>query len=88
MDRHAAACGRRYLLPKHHAMMHIPAQIWKDKFVVDMFDVERLNSRVEQSAENSARNTERHEYSFLSNLLTGHHNDLTDGVQSLREGLR
>eukprot|EP00959_Pyramimonas_sp_CCMP1952_P110131 2304345-Pyramimonas_sp.AAC.1 len=69
-------------------MMHIPDQIWKDKFVVDMFLVGRFNIRVKQSAENSVRNAERYEYSVLSNLLTRHHNALTDGVQSLREGLR
>eukprot|EP00959_Pyramimonas_sp_CCMP1952_P151953 3179278-Pyramimonas_sp.AAC.1 len=88
MDRHAAAYGKMHLLPKHHAMMHIPTQIWKHKFVVDMFVVERFNIRVKQSAENSVRNTERHEHDVLSNLLARHHNDLTDGVQSLREGLR
>ncbi|CAK0900608.1 unnamed protein product [Prorocentrum cordatum] len=65
MDRHAAAYGKRYLLPKHHATLHIPEQIWKDKFVVDMFVVERLNIRAEQSAENSVRNTERHQHSVL-----------------------
>eukprot|EP00959_Pyramimonas_sp_CCMP1952_P089701 1876798-Pyramimonas_sp.AAC.1 len=53
-----------------------------------MFVAGRANTRVTQCAENGVRNTERYEYSVMPNLLSRQHNNLKDGVQTIRNGLR
>jgi hypothetical protein len=65
---HVAVYGDRRVLPKHHWMMDVPAQVRRDQVVLDAFVVERIHLRVKSAGE-AVDNTTHFERSVLSSLL-------------------
>ena len=65
---HKAAYGTEFLKPKHHWLLDIPAQFFRDDIVLDAFVIERLHLAVKGVAEN-IKNTTAFEMSVLSGLL-------------------
>ena len=82
---HQRAYGTTHVLPKHHASFHNAGQILRDKCVIDMFVVERLNIRVKQVAE-AVKNTESWETSVSASLWTRQFNQLAEGSLNISNG--
>jgi hypothetical protein len=68
MDLHRAAYGDGGIRPKHHWMQDIPAQLVRDKIVLDTFVVERGHLKVKAVAD-GVDNTARFERSVLAGVL-------------------
>ena len=83
---HVLAYGHRFLIPKDHACLHIPSQVARDKAVLDMFVIERLNIWFKKASE-AVRNTGRFEYSSLSTSLTTQRAKLAEKTTPLIRGL-
>jgi hypothetical protein len=66
---HQIAYGTRYVKPKHHWMMDVPAQLVRDQCVLDAFIIERTHLLVKGIADN-IRNTSCFEKSVLSGVTT------------------
>ena len=65
---HIQAYGDQHILPKHHWMLDVPAQIERDGCVLDAFIIERIHLSV-KSVANNVRNTSRFERSVLAGVL-------------------
>jgi hypothetical protein len=66
---HIVAYGTVYVKPKHHWTLDVPAQILRDRLVLDAFIIERTHLLVKGIAEH-VRNTSGYERSVLSGVLT------------------
>jgi hypothetical protein len=66
---HIVAYGTRYVKPKHHWTLDVPAQILRDGCVLDAFIIERTHLLVKGIAEH-VRNTSGYEKSVLSGVLS------------------
>lgn len=68
MELHVAAYGVAGVRPKHHWMLDIPAQLIRDRMILDTFVVERGHLRVKAVAD-GVDNTRRFERSVLAGVL-------------------
>ena len=68
MDSHKRAYGTSNIKPKHHQAMHIPAQVLRDKLLLDCFVHERKHQVIKQCAQN-IDNTREFESSVLRRVL-------------------
>ncbi len=69
LDLHLSVYGPAHCKPKHHWLQDVPAQIRKDRAVLDAFIIERTHLRVKALAEH-VKNTTSFEQSVLSGVLT------------------
>ena len=69
MDAHRAAYGARFLRPKRHWLMDIPAQIVRDRCSIDAFVVERQHLMVKHVADH-IDNTTTFERSVMGSVCS------------------
>ena len=80
------AYSQRVVLPKHHYNLHIPDQVVADKFLCDMFVLERHHIAIKRVAE-PIRNTKIWEVSLLGSVCTWHVKALSACPADMRERL-
>lgn len=68
-----AAYGERFLKPKHHWQLDVPAQLVRDGMVFDAFVIERTHLKVKRVA-NHVENLRTFEVSVLASLSTAEWN--------------
>jgi hypothetical protein len=69
LELHKLAYGTVFVRPKHHWLLDVPAQIFRDGCVVDAFVVERQHLMVKSVAEH-IKNTSSFEHSLMASVCT------------------
>lgn len=67
LELHKMAYGTRHIKPKHHWAMDLPAQLRRDRCVLDAFIIERIHLQVKGIAEH-VKNTQVYERSVMAGI--------------------